>query len=251
MTRLRVASILWAGMVLAGISSAAKEQAIKIPAFIKQVDAKCYYPQQHGLRDLSVKVIMPELESKMATQKIALKTTYYWKAPNQEKFAVSGFPKGQEANRAYVEQLLKSGGAAIISRPTAEALKTYQLTAVKQGNLVIIRGTLKQPGTGPQKMALWFRNYELIRMDADQGGAEVRMTQITTVKKGGQLLPASMRGELIAQGKSQPLSTKLSYTQVKGITLVSQIITKVGGQTVTMKFSGHKVNQGVPDSVFK
>ena len=247
----RVRTILLAAVILATTAVAAQKKAIDVPALLKQVDAAYYYPQRHGLHDLSVKVNVPELERQLAAQKITPKITFYWKAPKREKFVVSGFPAGQEAARDQVVQMLKGRGAVIVSTPNVEALKDYKLTAAREKGFTVVRGTAKEPKSEVGQLALWFRGTELTRMDADRGGANVRITKIQTIRKGGQMLPSAMQGLVFAQGKSHPVSTTFSYSQVKGIWLVNRIVSTVDRQKVEMRFSGYRVNQGVPDSVFK
>ena len=247
----RFCTVLLVLVALMSAAMAAQKKAINVPALLKRVDAAYYYPQRHGLRDLSVKISVPELERQFAAQKITPKITFYWKAPKREKFVVSGFPQGQEAARDAVIQMLKGRGAVIVSTPNTEALKDYKLTAAREKGLTVVRGTAKDPKSGMGQLALWFRGNELTRMDADRAGANVRITSIKTIKKGGQMLPSAMHGLVYAQSKSHPITTTFSYSQLKGIWLVDRIVSTVDRQKVEMRFSGHRVNRGVPDSIFK
>jgi len=122
------------------VSSANKVQALDE---IEQYDLRLYSPVNYGLKDLVFEVrlsnLLDLLKEQMALENLVdIYFKIYWMFPGQYQIEVEGLPRGFDALKSELRELIKDRLEFIIPLPLTNKLRSYNLTyKSKKPNVII------------------------------------------------------------------------------------------------------------------
>lgn len=256
---------LCAVILVSGLREVRADGNAEAKALFEKVDAQMYYPQDHGLKDLSCTLTNSMM--KMSPMTAKMKILLYWKAPASKAVKMEGLDDSNPMMAQMGGQMKKSMGRMvdmIVRDRRMDHLDRYDYTVAKDGDLTKVSGTLKEgkgrPGD-PESETLWVDGKNrLVKMEAETENGKGSVSDIKYVEKGGKLLWESMAqsgegGGMKGGGKGGASgSMSFEYTQVKDIWLVSKMHTTspmMPNMKVVMEFGDYKVNEGIDDRVFE
>ncbi len=231
-------------------------------ALLKKVDETTYYPQDHGLKDLSASLVLTGGPRVSGMNIIA-----YWKAPDKKRCvvelpeALKNMPAAMRGNLEKQAESYNSLVDALVPTRKLETLDLYDYTVEKDGDLTKITGKLKEgvkKPNMPEETILWLDAAPtVVKMTTVSKGIKSEMTKITYEKKGDKLLMSSMEmathsPQMAAAGMAPgKMAMKMEYKEIDSIWLLSALKME-GGMMKGMGYliKDHAVNKGVDDAVF-
>jgi hypothetical protein len=256
-TTLRLAACL----ALAAVLAAAPAGAEDAKALLKKLDERTYYPQDHGLKDLSVNIVLSG-----GPMMSGMNIVGYWKAPDKKRCVVELPPMLKNMPGMSKDALKKQAASynkmmdAVVPTRQADSVDLYDYTVEKDGDLTKITGKRKEGAKQemPEQTILWIdAKPSLVKMTTVSKGTRSEMTNIQYDEKGGKLLMRKFEmttasPQLTAAGMPpQKSSMEMVYTEVESIWLLSTV--KMGGGMMGnfgYVIKDHAVNKGLPDATF-
>jgi hypothetical protein len=207
----------------------------------RAADAKLYFPQDHGLRDLRADIM---IEAKGTTGETGLtRLRYLWKSPGCERWMSLGEPPALVDSPDYFDVW----AVAIVRRPLVDAFAGCRETSVRRaGGNVVITGT-RGPTNIPEQVVVTVAKGLPSKLERKWRDRAMTITDIRYDKRGEGLVPGKFRLEVREGTEKAQIEITVQHQELQGIWLPESITIKSGDDSARLILDKCQVNQGVPE----
>ncbi|KPJ64610.1 hypothetical protein AMK68_01130 [candidate division KD3-62 bacterium DG_56] len=205
----------------------------------RAADAKVYFPQEHGLRDLRADI---QIEAKAETAEVT-RLRYLWKSPGCERWMSLG------EHPAVIDSpdFFDVWAVAIVRRPLVEALASCRQASVRRvGNDLVITG-VRGPTNLPERIEITVSKGLPSRLERKWHDRAIIITDIRYEKRGGGQVPSRFRLEVQEAREKARIDVSVKHQEIHGIWLPESITIKSGRESARLVVGRCQVNEGVPE----
>lgn len=234
------------------IADESASSGLTVEEVVRRVDEQRYYPQEHGLRDAKIEV---ELRgSGGAAGEASGKATVFWRLPAQSKVDILQYesPTGWE----YPKGILGRAATFIAPLRMAELASGGKATCTLEADgtkLHIEHPPDSEIGREVLQRTIWYdANYLEKRVEILRPNGLITYLSDARIRKiDGQLLYlGSSSVHRWPNGGERRGRLSYEYEQVEGIWLIRRLYLLMDGWEIDLSYTGHRINQGLPDSLF-
>jgi hypothetical protein len=223
--------------IAAGVPAAA--QTNNALAVVRAADAKLYYAQEHGLRDVRADI---EIEAKGEGTEIT-RLRYLWKMPGCERWMSLG------DHPAVVESpnFFDVWAVEIVRRPLVEAFAGCQdMSAREVGGDTVVSGS-RSVGSVTEQIELTVSKGLPSKLARTLGNKMIAITDLRYDKRGGGLVPSRFKMEVREGEDTAELEVDLVHKQIRTFWLPETITIKAGRDSARLTLGNCQTNTGLPE----
>lgn len=211
-------------------------------AAVRAADAKIYFPQEHGLRDLRADI---QIEAKGGTAETTeiTRLRYLWKSPGCERWMSLG------ENPAVVDSpdFFDVWVVAIVRRPLVEAFAGCREVSLRRaGKDVVITGTRGPTGL-PERIEITVSKGLPSKLERKWRDRAIAITDIRYEKRGGGQVPSRFRLDVQTGRDKARIDVAVKHREIRGLWLPESITIKSGRESARLVVGPCQINEGVPE----
>ena len=242
---------------------------------LEKFDLGMYSPQKQGLRDLVVTVEVPNIVEYLNKRKVfgTLKKIYFkvfWVFPGKYKIEVFGMPKGFEALKNELIQIIRSRLDFVIPVSLSKKFEKYETKYKRSANGFQIEGLDKTHTLDTNRINVFMDSKYKVRRINTFSPAGSRYSELSFSKKSGsknKWLADKMNLEVRQGIQVTKMNYQISYLKEEGFVFPKQIDITTMNELVRAKdlddkkdpkstslsiyFKDYKINDGIAKKEFK
>lgn len=225
---------------------------IPVEELLRRVEARTYYPQDHGLRDAEVEVELRAMGAKEGEARG--KARAYWRLPGEMRLSILEYDGAEKWE--YPRQVLERAADFIAIFHISEVASWGQATVGKDGELHrlhVEHPPDSQAGREVLRRTIWYDStYREKRAElVAPSGMTTYISDPRVMEVDGKVLDtASAQLYRWPNGAERRSRVSFEREQVDGIWFVRRYTLVMDGWEIELRYKDYRVNQGLPDSVF-